>query len=442
MAKAMNTNGGEQRGVFFVDWKEATTRSKEQKNSRTEKPNNKNQAAPAPTPSLICRLGVLADVQAADRDDAPSFSGVTRRYRDALLTARDSALSLAADAEVDFLLHLGDLVDMSEAGGRPREVLSQVLSALGESGKEQAHVLGNHCLASWPGSRGELHSVLGLFGEESRVAVEREEGAGEKGNKGENGEGGGGDGDDDAEVLVSRACPERGYYSRSFGKPRGHGNAKGTENEGGSARPLRLIALDGFDVSLTGREPGHPKRALAESLLRERNPRNEAGGWFSAEGLEGPARRFVCFNGGCGAEQLAWLRAQLEQAERAAQRVVVAVHQPLHPASANPLCLLWNYDEVLETLRPFGARGTVVATLAGHAHSDGAGVCEGGIVHRVVRGVVEHERKKGREAGGGRPARAASSSSSPCHAVVDVFDDGSVVIRGEGCDDTEHLRSK
>lgn len=348
-------------------------------------------------------------MQAADRDDAPSFSGVTRRYRDALLTARDSALSLAADADVDFLLHLGDLVDMSEATGKPREVLERVLAALGESGKEQAHVLGNHCLASWPGSRAELHSVLGLFGGASRVEMAAVENGG-----------GGGDNDDLEEALVSRACPERGYYSRSFGK----------------GKPsLRLIALDGFDVSLTGREPGHPKRALAESILREKNPRNEAGGWFSAEGLEGVDRRFVCFNGGCGAEQLAWLRAQLQEAERERQKVVVAVHQPLLPGTANPLCLLFNYDEVLETLRPFGARGsgTVVATLAGHAHSDGAGVCEGGILHRVVRGVVEHERKNVKD----------SSSSSPCHAVMDVFDDGSVAIRGEGCDDTEHLlRSK
>ena len=355
------------------------------------------KTAPAAPSQLLCRLGVLADVQAADRDDAPSFSGVTRRYRDALLTARDSALLLSEDAEVDLLLHLGDLVDMSESGKKPREVLSQVLSALGESGKEQAHVLGNHCLASWPGSRAELHSELGLFGDASRV-------------KGE------GESDDGEEFLVSRACPERGYYSRSFGKS--------PERKG-----LRLISLDGFDVSMMGREPGHPKRALAESILREKNPRNEAGGWFSAEGLTGTDRRFVCFNGGCGAEQLSWLRSQLEAAESQGQRVVVAVHQPLLPGTANPLCLLWNYDEVLEVLRPFGGeRRTVVATLAGHAHSDGAGICDGGIVHRVVRGIVEHERKP-------------TSSSSPCHAVVDVFRDGSVVIRGQGCDDTEHLRT-
>ena len=411
------------RGVFFC------SRSREEATKGTKKthstPNNtKKKLAPA-APARICRLGVIADVQAADRDDAPSFSGVTRRYRDALLTARDTALSIRADDEVDLLLHLGDLVDQSAAQGRPREVLSQVLSALGESGKEQAHVLGNHCLASWPGSRGELHEVLQLFGDASRVAAKGED-------TGDNSGANGVDGDDDGEaLLVSRACPERGYYSRSFGKPRG----------GKRKRPLRLVALDGFDVSLMGREPGHPKRALAEKILREKNPRNEAGGWFSAEGLSGTDRCFVCFNGGCGSEQVSWLRAQLEDAEREGQKVVIAVHQPLLPGTANPLCLLWNFGEILETLRPFGARGTVVATFAGHAHSDGAGVCEGGIVHRVVRGVVEHERGRGRS-GGEEKASSSSSSSFPCHAVVDVFDDGSVVIRGEGCDDTEHFRSK
>ena len=363
----------------------------------------------AARPALIGRLGVLADVQAADRDDAPSFSGVRRRYRDALLTARDSARALAAESEgVDVLLHLGDLVDMSEAGGRPREMLSRVLAALEEGNAEQAHVLGNHCLASWPGSRLELHSELRLFGDASG-------GAG----------GGGGAEGGQQQLLVSRACPERGYYSRTLGRGK----------EGKGARPLRLVALDGFDVSLMGREPGHPKRLLAEALLRESNPRNEAGGWFSAEGLSGPARRFVAFNGGLGGEQLAWLRAQLEAAEREGQRVVVAVHQPVLPGTANPLCLLWNYDELLEVLRPFGGeKRTVVATLAGHSHRDGAGVCSAGIVHRVVRGVVEHERTTAGPAAS--PSSSLPSPPSPCHAVVDVFDDGSVVIRGSGCDDT------
>ena len=383
----------------------------------------KNLKTAPPAPTLICRLGVLADVQAADRDDAPSFSGVTRRYRDALLTARDSARALSGegrgeDEGVDVLLHLGDLVDASEATGRPREVLSRVLSALRESGTEQAHVLGNHCLASWPGTRAELHAELALFGDAS----------GGGGGRGHGGGGGGGGGGGDEGLLVSRACPERGYYSRTLGKA------------GGKA--LRLIALDGFDVSLMGREPGHPKRLLAEELLRKNNAHNEAGGWFSAEGLSGPDRRFVAFNGGCSDEQLSWLRRQLEAAEREGQRAVVAVHQPLLPGTANPLCLLWNYDEVLAILRPFGGagkrgRGTVVATLAGHSHRDGAGVCAGGIVHRVVRGVVEHER-----AAGPSSSPSAPSAPSPCHAVVDVFDDGSVVIRGRGCDDTEHLRNE
>lgn len=424
MAKATSSNGGENGRPSRVDWLSEKKRPKRggRKNS-TSSPSPLNFSTrglqfPAPA-SLICRLGVIADVQAADRDDAPSFSGVTRRYRDALLTARDLALSLAEDDDVEFLLHLGDLVDMSEAGGNPREVLASVLAALSRSGKEQAHVLGNHCLGSWPGSRGELHSQLALFGDSSKVEGE-----------GEGGKGGGKEGKD-GELLVSRACPERGYYSRTFGKKKKEKKER-----------LRLVPLDGFDVSVTEREPGHPKRALAEAILTERNPRNEAGGWFSAEGLTGADRRFVCFNGGCGAEQIAWLRKQLEAAEREEQKVVVAVHQPLLPGTADPLCLLWNYAEVLETLRPFGERGTVVATFAGHAHSDGAGVCEGKIVHRVVRGVVEHARKQEESSPSFSSSDGSSYSRCCCHAVVDVFDDGSVVIKGRGCDDTEHFRSK
>lgn len=170
-AKATKSDGGERRkkkSFFgFVDRNDAKI--------STSSPSSSPASGAPPPPSLLCRLGVIADVQAADRDDAPSFSGVTRRYRDALLTARDSARSLAADDEVDFLLHLGDLVDMSEASGKPREVLSQVLSALAESEKEQAHVLGNHCLASWPGTRAELHSELGLLAIPAKQKKTKEE---------------------------------------------------------------------------------------------------------------------------------------------------------------------------------------------------------------------------------------------------------------------------
>ena len=51
----------------------------------------------------------------------------------------------------------------------------------------------------------------------------------------------------------------------------------------------------------------------------------------SPDGLEGPARRFVKFGGGASAQQLTWLRQQLEEALAQDQQCIVCCHLPLQP---------------------------------------------------------------------------------------------------------------
>lgn len=83
------------------------------------------------------------------------------------------------------------------------------------------------------------------------------------------------------------------------------------------------------------------------------------------EGHEGPARRFVQFGGGIGAEQLDWFVQQLSDARATDQRVIVCGHLPVHPGTCIGTCLLWNYEEVLQAIWD---AGNVVATISGHAH--------------------------------------------------------------------------
>lgn len=52
------------------------------------------------------------------------------------------------------------------------------------------------------------------------------------------------------------------------------------------------------------------------------------------EPAEGPARRWVAFGGGISAEQLAWLRAELQAAKEAGQRVVLLGHLPVMPGTS------------------------------------------------------------------------------------------------------------
>lgn len=73
------------------------------------------------------------------------------------------------------------------------------------------------------------------------------------------------------------------------------------------------------------------------------------------------------FGGAVSEAQLAWLRSNLHEAAQQGQRVLVLSHLPLHPATVQPACLMWNFQEVLDVLHA-AEEGTVAATIAGHAH--------------------------------------------------------------------------
>lgn len=108
--------------------------------------------------------------------------------------------------------------------------------------------------------------------------------------------------------------------------------------------------------------------AKGNEVLEKHNP-NYPHTKNSPEGLEGVQKRFVAFNGGVDEPQMGWLRMSLEEAKREEQRVIIISHQPILPESSSPVCLTWNYDEVLGLLREY--KCTVAASFSGHAHRDG-----------------------------------------------------------------------
>ena len=87
----------------------------------------------------------------------------------------------------------------------------------------------------------------------------------------------------------------------------------------------RILVLGSYQEATLGWPEGDPRRERALRTLREHNPNDVSGGdWF--RGLTGPGRRWVPFNGGLGAEQLAWLRQELRAARREGERVIVLSH--------------------------------------------------------------------------------------------------------------------
>ena len=160
---------------------------------------------------------------------------------------------------------------------------------------------------------------------------------------------------------------------------------------------IKFIVLDSYDIGLIQRNPHTSKKRMrAVEILKSQNGKNfNKGNHNSPDGLEGLQKRFVAFGGGLGQTQLQWLRKELEAtrkrnnaASNTMQRVIILSHQPIHPDSCNPVCLIWNYDSVLEILREYN--DVVVASFAGHAHK--GGYCrdaDSGIHFRVIEAVLE-----------------------------------------------------
>jgi len=233
------------------------------------------------------------------------------------------------------VLHLGDILDGLQAvAGRAasEESLQRVLSAFSPLPVPVHHCIGNHCLVNLP--RPVLQAAL--------------------------------------RTPVNPAARGAAFYSFALGPG------------------FRCVVLDSYDVSLLGWEDQADARCVAaRELLAARNGVNwEAGNVNSPSGLLGPDRRFVGFGGGASEGQLEWLQATLAAAQAERERVFVVLHTPLHPASSPPVCLLWNYEQVLSLC---AAHSACVATLAGHAHGGGYHCDEAGIHHLVLPAILECE---------------------------------------------------
>ncbi len=126
----------------------------------------------------------------------------------------------------------------------------------------------------------------------------------------------------------------------------------------------RFLILDGNDVSTYAHPAGSD--ALRRSLAYRAEQAPDAPEW----------------NGAIGAEQLAWLEDQLDEAEEAGERVVLFCHFPLRPADTH---VLWNADEVLAVL---DRHPNVVAWINGHNHRGGY-VERNGVHHLTMHGMVD-----------------------------------------------------
>ena len=279
-------------------------------------------------PPPLFKFGLLADIQYCDTDDRTNFSGSqVRRYRNALNVARNAVEHFnlhhhkleedtttlnntttggarsAKTRGIDFIVHNGDIIDHQCAfdfqtdSFKPisegRRQLADVMEILDRRAcREWIFTIGNHELYNF--MRRELIDGVDL----------KKEGIESYSKDG----------------LTFKCASEDGdlYYAK---KPH---------------EKWKVIILNPYDVSIysKGREQGLDEEAL--SLLRKHNPNADkwcdenpdvvqtermSGTFPYFKDLEGLNGRWVPFNGGVGATQLEWLRAELKRSKENEEKV-------------------------------------------------------------------------------------------------------------------------
>ena len=212
------------------------------------------------------RFGLIADVQYADLDDAPNFTKTrVRRYRHSLGILEKAVDYWSRIPDLKYIVQLGDLVDgfnksvpisdKDKANGyaeRRLAAMDTVLSSMTGLSARWLNAIGNH----------ELY----CFGY-----------------------------DELAKYLHTRdPVTKANYYAVE------------------ATRGLKFIVLNGYEISLLGRNPTDPEFVEACQLLAKNNPNlapdpsHPRRGVDWSAGITGLESRFMPYNGACGDAQRRW----------------------------------------------------------------------------------------------------------------------------------------
>ncbi|XP_029978385.1 manganese-dependent ADP-ribose/CDP-alcohol diphosphatase-like [Sphaeramia orbicularis] len=304
-------------------------------------------------------FGLIADIQYADIDDGFNYARTRRRYyRNSLQLLRNARESWSESAvKPEFILQLGDIIDgFNKPHNASDRALDTVLREFSSIPVEVHHVWGNHEFYNFSRSQ--------LLGSKLNYTLHTHR-------------------------KLSGARPRDDIYAYQFSPFPG----------------FRFVVLDAYDVSLLGREESSEEYRRALSLIRQYN---------NNEDLNQPPvakQRFAMFNGGFSKDQLDWLDSILSSADERHEKVTLVSHLPVHPCSTDPVCLAWNYNELLEIIQ---SHSSVVCFMAGHDHDGGYyWDKDGGVHHLTVEGVIE------------------TPPNCNAFATVSVYDDR-MVLKGNG----------
>ena len=159
-----------------------------------------------------------------------------------------------------------------------------------------------------------------------------------------------------AAPLLVHSLGNHELYNFERGKlPPSYRPVEGGDGFFGALRPApgyRVIMLDGYAEGTLGWPAHDPRADAAHKLLARHNPNldrdasgsSRASGWF--DGLDGPRRRWVPYNGALGKAQRARLAAELNSASAEGEIVVILSHVVLHPKARDVIGVVVCLDAI------------------------------------------------------------------------------------------------
>ncbi|XP_051888901.1 manganese-dependent ADP-ribose/CDP-alcohol diphosphatase [Pristis pectinata] len=294
-------------------------------------------------------FGVIADIQYANVQNGLNYARTRERYYRNSLCLLRSAIKEWNEEPITpkFILQLGDIIDGCNSQIKAsEEALQTVINEFTNCVSPVHHVWGNHEFYNFDRKQ-LLKSALNSKHLEGDVVSGNIPSSSIK-----------------TEINPDDSEAFYGYHFSPF--PR-----------------FRFIITDAYDLSILGRRKSSKKHNNSVQILKSNNKNENPN---SPEGLVGLNLRFLGFNGGFSQEQLEWLNAVLTFSDHNQEKVTVIGHLPVHPDSTDPMCVAWNYTEMLSMLH---AHTSVICFIAGHDHDGGYCLDECGIHHLTFEGVIE-----------------------------------------------------
>ncbi|XP_067860427.1 manganese-dependent ADP-ribose/CDP-alcohol diphosphatase-like isoform X1 [Heptranchias perlo] len=323
--------------------------------------------------NLYFTFGVIADIQYANIENGFNYAGTRERYyRNSLRLLRGAIKEWNEETTAPkFILQLGDIIDGCNSQLKSSDdALQAVIHEFANCMSPVHHIWGNHEFYNF-----DRELLLKSALNSKHLGNDRTS-----------------DNTDSCSIKTNLgpADPEA-FYGYHFSP----------------CPKFRFILTDAYDLSILGRKKTSKKHHDSMQILKSNNENENLN---SPIGLAGLNLRFVGFNGGFSQEQLEWLNKVLTFSDNNQEKVTVIGHLPVHPDSTDPMCVAWNYDEMLSVLH---AHTSVVCFIAGHDHDGGYYLDDHGIHHLTFEGVIE------------------TSPESDAFGTVHVYED-KMILKGRG----------